>query len=179
MEEVWRTVPGFDGYYEASNYGKVKSLDRVTKWGRATYIRKGRILKESIDKHGYHRVSLFVNGQPFYYRVNVLVYTAFIGPVPDGMQVNHIDENKDNNCVWNLNLMSPKDNSNWGTRNRRISIKRGKTVEQYTTGGKLVNTFHSTREAGRVLNINSSHIIQVCNGERHTAGGYRWRYKTD
>ena len=97
-----------------SNKGRVKSLGR---W--INYKNKGKrweeekILKPKIEKSGYQRVGLWKNGGKWY-QVHRLVYEAFVGDIPKGMQVNHINEIKSDNRLENLNLMTPKENTNWG-----------------------------------------------------------------
>lgn len=178
--EEWRDVPGFVGYYQASNLGRVKSLDRyVRQKNNSKALKKGRILKPKITYHGYYEVSLTVNRKQVYYRKCRLIYLTFKGPIPDGLQVNHINENKLDDRPENLNLKTPKDNSNWGTRNTRISITRGKPILQLNKNGEIIGEFHSAREAARQLGINSPHIVDVCNGKRKTAGGYIWKYKKE
>lgn len=180
MEEVWRNVPFCigHGYYQCSTSGEVRSLDRYVRGKNGvSQWRKGCIRKPKISEKGYALITLCINGKRIHYKRCRLIYETFIGSIPHGMQVNHIDENKLNDRPDNLNLMSPKDNSNWGTRNQRISVKRGKPVLQYSLTGEFMNEYHSTREAARQLHLNSAHIIQVCNGTRHKCGGYIWRYK--
>lgn len=118
VKEIWKNIPGFEGYYQASNLGRVRSLDRKVrgKYGNIA-VKKGKILKP--NKKRYGQVCLIVDGVRFYPLVSHLVYSAFYGPIPEGMQVNHIDENPENNRLDNLNLMTPKENTNWGTGIRR------------------------------------------------------------
>lgn len=105
--EIWRDIPGFEGYYQASNYGRVRSVDRVTRAkDNGTRITRGRMCNHKITPAGHHVVPLSVEGKSQWLPVHVLVYLSFKGPRPDGCVVHHIDENKDNNRVDNLVTMS-------------------------------------------------------------------------
>lgn len=91
-----------------SNHGRVKSL----------YY--GRVLKPEVTTDGYLRVELWKNHKGKKIYLHYVVYTSFNGPIPEGMQVNHINEIKSDNRPENLNVLTPKDNINWGTRNERM-----------------------------------------------------------
>lgn len=125
MIEEWRTIVGYEGLYEVSSLGRVRSLDR---YDSRNHFRRGRILKLSYDTVGYLIVGLHSNGKAKIYLVHRLVAQAFI-PNPDNLpEVNHIDEDKTNNRVDNLEMCNREYNSNYGTRNDRIratSIKNG------------------------------------------------------
>ena len=147
MKREWKPVEGYEGLYEVSNFGEVKSLERLNSRG---YHLKEKLLSPGKNSKGYLFVNLSKNGvgKPCY--INCLVYSTFVGEIPEGMQVNHIDEDKENNRVDNLNLMTPKQNSNWATRNARIAAARSKPVEALDkVSGRVVYIFPSTREAQR------------------------------
>ena len=107
MQEIWKEIEGYEGLYEVSNLGRVRSLDReqFQIGNGGSYFKriyKGRILKFKIDYHGYYRVHLSVNGERKHYLVHRLVAEAFI-PNPNNLPcVNHKDEDKTNNSVDNL-----------------------------------------------------------------------------
>ena len=119
--EIWRDIEGFEGIYQISSQGRVKSLKRID---NNNHPIKEKILKPNIDNRegkGCLRVRLCKNGKQKFFQIHRLVYETFVGKIPDDMQCNHINEKKDDNRLENLNLMTPKENSNWGTRNERIA----------------------------------------------------------
>lgn len=127
MEEVWKDIVGYNRLYQVSSEGRVRSLDRTVlgknRWGgirQRTF--KGTILKQFF--HHYWIVDLCKNGISRHHLVHRVEYEAFYGPIPEGMQVNHIDENPLNNRLENLNLLTPSQNINWGTRNERDRLKK-------------------------------------------------------
>lgn len=151
------------------------------------YPKEGKVWSNTTNKFigsnndGYLNCTLFNdNGVRWNSKIHRVIYTACYGEIPEGLEVNHIDENPNNNSIFNLNLMTPKENSNWGTRNKRIkvsqinSVTKSKSVGAYKDG-KLVMTFQSTMEAGR-NGFNHSHISNCCNGKRKSHKGYEWRY---
>lgn len=107
MIEIWKPVIGYEGLYEVSNRGRVKSLN---------YLRTGRekILKERIHQ-GYNRVTLFKNGVGKEHAVHRLVWNAFKGPIPKGLVINHLNEIKNDNRLCNLEICTSKENTNYGT----------------------------------------------------------------
>ena len=119
-EEIWRPVVGYEGLYEVSSYGRVRSLDRYVKSKSESYrLTKGKVLSGSITKDGYVRCLIKVNGVGRSYFVHRLVAETFI-PNPDNLpQINHKDEDKTNNRVDNLEWCDPKYNMNYGSRQER------------------------------------------------------------
>ena len=129
--EEWKDILGFEGIYQASNLGRVKSLERLNARG---YRVKEKILKPQINRRGYYQVGLYKQSIGKNYKVHRLVYEAFNGQIPEGLQVNHINEVKTDNRLENLNLMTHKENVNWGTRNERA----GKVLKNRKDQSKLV-----------------------------------------
>lgn len=149
--------------------------------GRIWSYSKKKFLKPFTRKDGYQQVWLTDNeGNAKIYFVHRVVWESVTGAtIPEGMQINHIDEMKDNNAISNLNLMSPKENCNWQTRNERISksMTNGKLSKQVGAfkDGNIVITFSSTNEAGR-NGFDQGAVAACCRCERKTHKGFEWRY---
>ena len=165
--EQWKEIAGYEGLYEVSDLGRVKSL----------WYGKEKILKPHKNTDGYLRVNLCKDGKAKHSKVHRLVAEAFI-PNTQGLEtVNHKDEVKTNNVASNLEWMSQKDNNNYGTRNKRIGEAFSKQVQMFDKyTGELLATFPSICEAWRVTGIYQSHISECCNGKQKSAGGYVWKY---
>jgi hypothetical protein len=173
---VWKPIKGYEGSYEVSNHGDVRSVDRINAYGRH---QKERILKQSLTK-GYAKVGLYREGVLKWHLVHRLVAEAFLGECPFGCEVNHIDEDRLNNCAENLEYTTHADNVRYGHGNRRRSEsninhpKLSVAVKQLTLSGECVDVFPSQAEASRQTGIMSTHIGDCCRGQRRTAGGFRW-----
>ena len=175
MKEEWRSVVGYEGLYEVSNYGRVKSLARVYSNGK---VREEIILKQA-EHMGYADVSLCKNSRARHWRVHRLVAMAFI-PNPEGKDfIDHIDTNRKNNKVENLRWVTRTEN-----RNNPISVKAYndaifREVIQYDVNGNLLNTFTSITKASNKTGVRISAIQHSCSGYTMTAKGFIWRYKED
>ena len=163
MIEIWKDVLDYEGLYQASNLGRIRSL------------KFGKIFKPQKQRCGYLHVGLHKKGKGKTCTIHRLVYEAFNGKIPEGLQVNHINEDKSDNRLENLNLMTPKENLNWGTRNQRSVETKSKRVGQFTLDGVLIKIWSSTMECGR-NGFNQSVVAACCRGERKTHKGYRWKY---
>lgn len=116
LKEIWKSIRGYKGYYLISNFGRIYSIKSDT------------IIKNILRRTGYEEVGLSKNGKRKKYRVHRLVARTFIGPIRKGYVVNHIDENKANNRVDNLEIVTQKENLRHGTVQRRISDKLSKAL---------------------------------------------------
>ena len=149
--------------------------------GRIWSYSKKKFLKPFTRKDGYQQVWLTDNeGNAKIYFVHRVVWESVTGaPIPKGMQINHRNEIKTSNMISNLELVSPKENCNWKTRNERISksMTNGKLSKQVGAfkDGNLVMTFSSTNEAGR-NGFDQGAVAACCRCERKTHKGFEWRY---
>jgi len=183
IKEIWKTVV-IDGVehprYKVSSIGRVMNIDF-----RGTG--KSRLCKLSVGGHGYLQV--VIDRVPKL--VHRLVAEAFIANSEGKKEVDHIDTNRQNNCVWNLRWATSEENSN-----NPLSVKhysennpwRGKfgadnhssvSIVQLTLEGKFIKKWGAAREVQRELGINGGHIASCCKGKRNKAGGYRWVYASD
>jgi hypothetical protein len=176
-EEIWKDIKGYEGLYQVSNIGRVKSLTHVTirKNGSNLPIRE-RILKPSTDKDGYLQVVLYNSGKRKTIKVHRLVCEAFHENPENKSCVNHIDENKTNNEASNLEWSTVKENCNHGTRNTRSAKTKSKPVGQYTLDGKLIKLWQSAYEVQRQLGFAQGYISKAARGKVKTAYGYVWKY---
>lgn len=172
MEE-WRDIQGYEGMYQVSNEGRVRSMDRTIRTSTGDRFYKGRIISGRVT-NGYIYFDLYVMGKRKEARANRLVAEAFI-PNPNNLpEVNHIDENPSNNKVENLEWVTHKQNMNHGTCQERRARKQSKRV-QMISNGVVINEFCSMREAQRVTGIGCGNISHCCQGKRKYAEGYQWR----
>ena len=177
MSEEWRDIKGYEGLYQVSDQGHVKSLERkVRHWRGGERIQKERILKPSNDRGGYLLVSLCDGEKRKTYTVHRLVCQAFHENPENKPCVNHIDENKTNNCASNLEWCTYAENNTHGTRIARVAKACSKPVGQYTLDGELVKIWQSPCEAGKQIGLSDSHVSKVANGKLKQAYGFIWRY---
>lgn len=185
-DEIWKPISGYEGVYEVSNLGRVRSCDRIVEDDYCGKRRFGsRVLRQSQNHSGYCHVKLSKNSKVKTFLVHRLVAEAFVSNPLSKETVNHKNEIKTDNRAKNLEWMTPKENTNYGTRNERAGKAsgrtRGKPVQQFTQNGEFVAEYWSAREASRQTKIPQSGISHCANGSsRHShAGGYIWRYKEE
>lgn len=144
--------------------------------GRIWSYKSKKFLKPITNKNGYQRVWLTDNeGKQKWYYLHRVVYESVSGePIPEGMQINHIDEKKDNNIRSNLELVTHKENCNFGTRNARVAKAQSKQVGAFKNN-ELAMTFKSAREARR-QGYNQGAVAACCRGKLKTHKGFEWRY---
>lgn len=158
--EIWKPIQGFEGLYEISNYGRVRSI------GSYNTCKRG-IMNPMVDSNGYLHVRLYNSGISKDIGVHRLVAIAFI-PNPNNYKyVNHKDENTMNNSAANLE---------WCTNSYNLIYSIGKKIAQYSKNGELIKTFNSIADASREYNIPTTNISKCCKGKRHSAGKYIWKY---
>lgn len=160
--EKWVTIEAFEGY-EVCNNGFVRNK------------KTGCILKPTANTWGYPSVTLCSAVKRRNISVHRLVALAFI-PNPEMLpEVNHLDENKWNNAVWNLEWTTKKANINHGTRTARANEKKFKRIVQCSDSGDILRVWVSLKEAEQA-GFNHSAISECCRGKRKSHGGFRWGY---
>ena len=168
LEEIWKEIPNYNGAYLISNYGRVYSKHK-----------KG-YLAQTTNNNGYLKVSLWKDNKGKNEYVHRLVALAFI-PNPEGFpQVNHMDEDKQNNYVENLEWCDNSYNNTYGTKRQRQGetlLNNGKTsyrVNQYDLDGNFIATYRSMREAERINHLGNGAISACLRKGYKQWGGYRW-----
>lgn len=178
--EEWRPIPGFEGYYEVSNIGRIKRLPRGKQWPyRLTH---NNIRKCRINKTGYYCVNLSKDNRVKWVAVHRLVAMAFL-PNPLNLPcINHKDESRDNNRVENLEWCTYQYNANYGTARERqkasrrsnpndyqirklVGEKNSKAVQQFSPDGDLIATYKSLSAASEASGVHISTIIRHCKGK--------------
>lgn len=167
--EEWRDVIGFEGKYQVSNMGRVKSLDYL-------HTKEEKILKQFLNNRiGYLQVKLWKEGKGKTCKVHRLVAKAFLGNPSNILMINHKDECKTNNVVSNLEWCTNSYNQKYGNCPKKIAEKLSKLVYQYTKDRTLIAIWQSTMECGR-QGFDGGHIAACCRGERKSHKGYIWSY---
>lgn len=176
MEE-WKDIKGYEGLYQVSSDGRVKSLEKSYNVGYGGIKHQDEfIMSPSIVGNGYLHVTLCKDGKKRYKRIHRLVAEAFI-PNPENYPViNHKDENPKNNNVENLEWCTQGYNNTYGGRTKRMAESQSKKVYQYTLDGELVKIWNSTREC-REEGYSQGHVAACCRGERNQHKGYKWSYQ--
>jgi hypothetical protein len=185
IPEEWKWIKGYEGLYQISNYGRLKSFHRNP---------NGTILSTKNSKGDYLTVILRSKRREKerHTRLHVLVAEAFIGDIPDGYEVHHIDGNKQNNIVTNLSVMEshehrlltiiehPEQTKGMNEYNKYTKPKR---IQQYTKDGHFIAEYANGEIASRFTNVCQRNILQVANKEeykpgktRKQAGGYVWKF---
>jgi len=167
MEEIWKDIPGYEGLYMASNLGSIKTF----------HNRNGvKFLKKAVGTTGYVKAVLVKDGKKYYAQVHILICTTYHGKNPGNMVVNHIDGNKQNNNIDNLEWVTESYNMYHAFNILKVGVK---PVLQFDKNMKLISEFHSAKVAQDSTNISKVNIGQCCRHERKTAGGFIWRFKNE
>jgi hypothetical protein len=187
MEEIWKDIEGYEGLYQVSNLGRVRSLARLStrpnpRTGKPmTYMLKERILSGKNHSAGYFSIHLYKYGKGKMFLLHRLVAMAFV-PNPNNLpEVNHKDEDKRNNRADNLEWCTQSYNVNYGSGVQRMtdSVRsKCKRLGQYDKEGNLIATFTTSIEAANVTGIGRSSISNAIT-RKGSSGGYRWRYAED
>lgn len=165
-KEIWKDIDGYGGQYQVSNLGRVRSF-RIKS--------EGVILVQRPSIKGYMIVCLNHVAKS----VHQLVARAFVGGYADGLEVNHINEDKADNRAENLEWVTHRQNNLHGTRVRRVAealSKRAMAIDQFDLDGNYIKTFPNCRSAASAVGVHKVSIYRVCQGKEKSVGGYRWAY---
>lgn len=166
-KEIWRPVVGFEGLYEVSIFGEIRS-----------FYRNGKIKKCPVDKHGYPIVCLCKSGTQKTCLLSRIVARAFpeiCGEWFEGCDTNHKDENPLNNSASNIETCTRGYNINYGNHNANVSKTKSNPIVQLSKSGEFIKKWNSAIEVEKQLGISRAHISKVVNGKRKSAGGFKWK----
>ena len=175
--EIWKVIPNYENY-EASNFGRIRSIDRVVKRDRYTTRKiKGKILQQFAKNSGYLQVNLSKNSKIETKTVHRLVAITFLENTNNYTDINHKDENKHNNNVSNLEWCNYEYNNTY----KDIHLRRNKDnttrkVIQYDLDMNEIKRWNTITDASKEFNTNIANIIKCCKGERNHCCGFKWRY---
>lgn len=188
--EIWKPIIGYEGRYEVSNLGRVKSLPKSwINYNGSLAKHPEKILKLRLNKRGYARVNLRDGVSSKDRLVHRLVAQAFIPNPLNLPEINHKDENPSNNIVYinldgsidvsksNLEWCTHIYNNQYGTKNRRGALRRGFVVSQYDLQGRYICTYPTIRDAERATGIYMNLISDCANGIRKQGGGFIWKHE--
>lgn len=179
MEEIWKDIEGYEGLYQVSNFGRVRSYKQS---------KKGKILKPKLNSGGYCIIGLFKNGLQRKMLIHRLVAECFLYNVENKPFIDHINTIRTDNRVENLRWVTTKENQNnpltikyrkehteWCVKGEKHH--RNKPIIQYDKDGNFIKEWPSIRESSKQNNVNEQNISACCRGKIKTAGGFVWRFK--
>lgn len=172
MQEIWKDIPGYESLYQISNLGNVKSFRQSAKLKKPQEY----LLKPSLNNSGYGNVTLYKNASKRKFLVHKLVAEAFIPNENNYPCVNHIDENKTNNQVDNLEWCTYAYNNAYGTARIRTIQTTAYRVHQFTLDEIWIASYLSSSVIEKLLGFSATSIHECCSGKIDYAYGYKWKY---
>lgn len=185
-EEIWKDVEGYEEFYQISSLGRVKSKDRLISSRGGKFVKPGRVMKLHVNRTGYYYVLLTDgNKKAKNIKVHRLVAMNFIDNPLSKPFVNHIDGDKLNNTITNLEWVTPKENIEHAIEIGLFKPKEmcrhkkdARKIGMFSKDGELIKTFDFSKDAAEYVGTDSKTIIKVCNKYKSykTAKGYKWEY---
>ena len=163
MKEIWKDIPNYEGLYQASNLGNIRSLKN--RWGNRI---EPRLVKQQKTKKGYKRVRLSKKNKSKTFMVHRIIYITFIKDVENGLEINHKDFNRENNKINNLEMINH-------TKNVRYS--KAKPIIQLSLNNEYIRKWDCIRDVEKEIGIDHRQICACLLGKRQTCHGYKWKYK--
>ena len=185
MKEIWKDIKGYEGLYQISNLGMVKRIKRnlyVNAYNKSIVINAEKILKLNHVKSGYIFITLTANNTKRTLKVHRLVAETFIPNPENKPEVNHINGDKCDNRVENLEWCTHAENMNHASKNNLLHIQSGnnnnknKKINQYTLDNKLIKKWHSIYEITKETGFERHGITRCCTNKLKTYKGYIWKY---
>lgn len=186
INKIWKDIKGYEGLYQISNLGIIKSLNRAVnsrldnEGNPIMNIRKGRFLKQTINNQGYYRIILYKSSISKSYFIHKLLGIHFIDNPDNKDVVNHIDGNPSNNKLSNLEWATYSEDKqhavNTGLIHSGGNNYNAKSINQYTLNGIFIKTWESMMDIKRDLGIDNRYVSAVCRNKQKTACGFKWKY---
>lgn len=173
--EEWRDVVGYEGLYQVSNLGRVKKIGKKQKWGTYERTQKTRIVSQFKKENGYLSLHLCCEKREKNAYTHRLVVEAFIRPMKEKEEVNHLDKIKTNNNIENLEICTHLENYLYSKVD--IFNATSKKVYRYTIDGYFNKEYSSVSEASKDNNVMPSSIVRSCKGDRNLANNHYFRYE--
>lgn len=175
--ELWKDIQGYEGYYQVSNFGRIKSLSRFLNYvdGQVRFM-EGKIIQPRICVAGYALLNLHKDGKQLTVQVHRVVALHFLERTSFELIVHHIDEDRLNNKVENLEWVSRSFNTLYGDSPKKIANSKKKSIIQLTLQNEVVKIWESAKEVEDTLGFNKGHLGEVCSGKHKTAYGYLWKF---
>ncbi len=180
--EIWKDIKGYEGLYQVSTLGRVRSFDRYVKNRMSNKnIKRGKVLTPCTNRNGYKQLNLIINTKKKPKTIHRLVAETFISNPENKPCVNHIDGNKKNNNVKNLEWVTYSENTIHALKKGlKIPLKGmnhyKRPINQFTLDGKFVKRWESIKQVQEEWHLKSTSISACCRGKIKTSLGYKWEY---
>ena len=163
MKEIWKDIPNYEGLYQASNLGNIRSLKN--RWGNRI---EPRLVKQQKTKKGYKRVRLSKKNKSKTFMVHRIIYITFIKDIENGLEINHKDFNRENNKINNLEMI---------THTNNVRYSKAKPIIQLSLNNEYIRKWDCIRDVEKEIGIDHRQICSCLLGKQKTCHGYKWKYK--